>query len=105
MLYTTEAIIDKHQGISIILPTFNESGSINEMILSLLELTQHHQIEILIVDDDSADGTANIVRELARQDSRIRIIQRVGRSGLASAIKEVLIAAVHPLAIVMDSDG
>lgn len=105
MLYTTEAIIDKHQGISIILPTFNESGSINEMILSLLELTQHHQIEILIVDDDSADGTANIVRELARQDSRIRIIQRVGRSGLASAIKEGLIAAVHPLAIVMDSDG
>ena len=105
VLYTTEAIIDKHQGISIILPTFNESGSINEMILSLLELTQHHQIEILIVDDDSADGTANIVRELARQDSRIRIIQRVGRSGLASAIKEGLIAAVHPLAIVMDSDG
>lgn len=105
MPYSTKAIIDKRQGLSIILPTFNESGSIKEVILSLLDLTKNHQIEILIVDDDSKDGTATIVRELARQDSRVRIIQRVGRSGLASAIKEGLIAAVHPMAIVMDSDG
>ena len=98
-------ITNKSQGLSIILPTFNESGSIKQVITALLDLTQYRPIEILIVDDDSIDGTAEIVRFLAREDSRIRIIQRVGRSGLASAIKEGLIAAVHPIAIVMDSDG
>ena len=87
------------------LPTFNESGSIREVIQSLLRLETDHPLEILVVDDDSRDGTPDLVRALARQDPRIRIIQRVGRSGLASAIKEGLIAALYPTAVVMDSDG
>ena len=92
-------------GLSIVLPTFNESGSIRQVIESLLHLEEEHPIEILVVDDDSRDGTPDLVRSLARQDPRIRIIQRVGRSGLASAIKEGLIAALYPTAVVMDSDG
>jgi dolichol-phosphate mannosyltransferase len=92
-------------GLSIVLPTFNESGSIREVIQSLLRLETDHPLEILVVDDDSRDGTPDLVRALARQDPRIRIIQRVGRSGLASAIKEGLIAALYPTAVVMDSDG
>ena len=92
-------------GLSIVLPTYNEGGSIRGVISSLLELETNHPLEILVVDDDSRDGTADLVRALAREDNRIRIIQRVGRSGLASAIKEGLIAALHPTAVVMDSDG
>ena len=92
-------------GLSIVLPTFNEGGSIRQVIESLLHLEEEHPIEILVVDDDSRDGTPDLVRSLARQDPRIRIIQRVGRSGLASAIKEGLIAALYPTALVMDSDG
>ena len=94
-----------HSGLSIVLPTFNEGGSIRQVIESLLHLGTDHPLEILIVDDDSRDGTPDLVRALARQDPRIRIIQRVGRSGLASAIKEGLIAALYPTAVVMDSDG
>ena len=94
-----------HSGLSIVLPTFNEGGSIRQVIESLLRLKTEHPLEILVVDDDSRDGTPDLVRALARQDPRIRIIQRVGRSGLASAIKEGLIAALYPIAVVMDSDG
>ena len=94
-----------HIGLSIVLPTFNEGGSIRRVIESLLHLGTDHPLEILIVDDDSRDGTPDLVRSLARQDPRIRIIQRVGRSGLASAIKEGLIAAIYSTAVVMDSDG
>ncbi|MGB1622561.1 MAG: glycosyltransferase [Synechococcus sp.] len=94
-----------HYGLSIVLPTYNEGGSIERVIDELLELDMGHPLEILVVDDDSRDGTADLVRSLARQDARIRIIQRVGRSGLASAIKEGLMAALHPVAVVMDSDG
>ena len=94
-----------HSGLSIVLPTFNEGGSIRQVIESLLRLGSDCPLEILVVDDDSRDGTPDLVRALARQDPRIRIIQRVGRSGLASAIKEGLIAALYPTAVVMDSDG
>ncbi len=94
-----------HSGLSIVLPTFNEGGSIRQVIESLLRLGTDRPFEILVVDDDSRDGTPDLVRSLARRDPRIRIIQRVGRSGLASAIKEGLIAALHPIAVVMDSDG
>ena len=92
-------------GLSIILPTFNEAESIAAVIQSLLALDDHFGIEILVIDDDSTDGTTDIVRHLARQDQRIRIIRRLGRSGLASAIKEGLIDAIHHRAVVMDSDG
>ena len=102
---TTEPENIKHQGLSIILPTFNEAGSISKMVSSLLELTSDWRTEILIVDDDSQDGTSDIVRTMAIQDQRIKLIQRVGRSGLASAIKEGLIAALYPFAVAMDSDG
>ena len=91
-----------HIGLSAVLPTFNEGGSIRQE--SSLHLRTDHPLEILIVDDDSRDGTPDLVRSLARQDPRIRIIQRVGRSGLASAIKG-LIAAIYSTAVVMDSDG
>ena len=95
----------RHQGLSIVLPTYNEAGSIRSVIASLLELHPDWPLEVLVVDDDSRDGTPETVRQLARTDTRVRIIQRVGRSGLASAIKEGLIAAIHPIAMVMDSDG
>ena len=94
-----------HSGLSIVLPTFNEGGSIRQVIESLLRLGTDHPLEILVVDDDSRDGTPDLGRVLARKDPRIRIIQRVGRSGLASAIKEGLVAALHPIAVIMDSDG
>ena len=92
-------------GLSIVLPTFNEGDSIASVIGSLLTLSEQEPLEILVVDDDSSDGTTETVRAMALRDPRIRIIHRLGRSGLASAIKEGLIDAIHPRAIVMDSDG
>ena len=78
--------LTSQSGLSIVLPTFNEGGSIRQVIESLLNLGRDQPLEILVVDDDSRDGTPDLVRALARKDPRIRIIQRVGRSGLASAM-------------------
>ena len=91
--------------VSIVLPTYNERGNIEPLLLQLLPLQQHYNLEILVVDDDSADGTAELVRRLAQSEPRLRLIRRVGRSGLASAIKEGLLDATGDLALVMDSDG
>ena len=76
--------------ISIVLPTFNERGNITPLLQQLLQLQKRYNLEILVVDDDSADGTAEQVRELCADEPRLHLIRRVGRSGLASAIKEGL---------------
>ena len=91
--------------VSIVLPTYNERGNIEPLLAQLLPLQQHYNLEILVVDDDSADGTAELVRQLAHREPRLRLIRRVGRSGLASAIKEGLLDATGDVALVMDSDG
>ena len=91
--------------VSIVLPTFNERGNIEALLAQLLPLQEIFDLEILVVDDDSADGTAELVRQLAHGEPRLRLIRRVGRSGLASAIKEGLLDATGDLALVMDSDG
>ncbi len=91
--------------LSIVLPTYNERANIEPLLAQLLPLQQHISLEILVVDDDSADGTAELVRQLAQNHACLRLIRRVGRSGLASAIKEGLLDATGDLALVMDSDG
>ena len=91
--------------VSIVLPTYNERGNIEPLLEQLLPLQQHYNLEILVVDDDSVDGTAELVRRLAHTEPRLRLIRRVGRSGLASAIKEGLLDATGDVAVVMDSDG
>lgn len=93
--------------LSIVLPTWNERDNIEPLLSQLMQQLagQPFSIEILVVDDDSADGTAELVRELSQRHPCLRLIRRVGRSGLASAIKEGLLDATGDLALVMDSDG
>ncbi len=90
---------------SIVLPTYNEKDTICPLIGQLIGLKNSFSLEILVVDDDSSDGTAELVRQLAREEPCIRLIRRLGRSGLASAIKEGLMDATGDVALVMDSDG
>ena len=91
--------------VSIVLPTYNERGNIESLFNQLLPLKARYDLEILVVDDDSADGTAELVRQLAHGEPCLRLIRRVGRAGLASAIKEGLLDATGDLVVVMDSDG
>ncbi len=91
--------------LSVVLPTYNERENIEPLLQKLVSIGGEFDLEILIVDDDSTDGTAELVKKLARQDKRIRLIRRLGRSGLSSAIKEGLLDSTADLAAVMDSDG
>jgi dolichol-phosphate mannosyltransferase len=91
--------------VSIVLPTYNERGNIEALLGQLLSLQERFDLELLVVDDDSTDGTGELVRQLARERPQLRLIRRIGRSGLASAIKEGLLDATGDVAVVMDSDG
>lgn len=98
-------LAEKGSRVSIVLPTFNERKNITPILRELLCLQNRFDLEVIVVDDDSADGTADLVKELAQQEPRLRLIRRVGRSGLSSAIKEGLLDATGDLAVVMDCDG
>ena len=72
--------------LSIVLPTFNERDNIGPLIERTLTALGEHQLEVLVVDDDSPDGTWQVVAQIAAEDSRVRLIRRRDESGLTSAI-------------------
>lgn len=89
--------------VSVVLPTFNESGNIRSLIETLLAHLPSKS-EIVVVDDDSPDLTWQIVEALRADDSRIRLIRRVGRRGLTSALQEGIDAASGKFIFWMDCD-
>ena len=90
--------------LAVIVPTFNECENVPILVCRLRGALQGLHWELIVVDDDSPDGTAGAVRELARQDARIRLIERVGRRGLSSACIEGMMAAEAACIAVMDAD-
>ena len=69
----------------VIIPTYNEKENIRDIIHAVLEISEH-QFDVLIVDDNSPDGTAAIVEELvAAQPDRIHLLKRAGKLGLGTA--------------------
>jgi len=90
--------------LAIILPTLNERGNLTPLVERIEAALGPVGWEVLVVDDNSSDGTADEARALALSDSRIRVIQRIGRRGLASAAIEGLCATAAPYAAVMDAD-
>lgn len=92
--------------ISIVLPTYNEAGNIEPLIDRTLQALGDYPggVEVIVVDDDSPDGTWRIVAERATQDERIRLIRRTSEKGLTSAISRGLAEARGEWAGWMDCD-
>ncbi len=90
--------------LSVVIPTFNERTNIEELVSRLDATLGGMPWEAMFVDDNSPDGTADLIRTLARKDSRIRILHRVGRRGLSTACVEGMLASSAPYLAVMDAD-
>ena len=90
--------------LAIVLPTYNERENIPLILEKLEDALQGLAWEAIFVDDDSPDGTAEIVTTHARLDDRIRLLHRVGRRGLSSACIEGMLATSAPVVAVMDAD-
>jgi dolichol-phosphate mannosyltransferase len=90
--------------LSVIVPTFNERGNVPRLIRALERSLAGVAWEVIVVDDDSPDGTAAGVRDLAQQDGRVRCLRRLGRRGLSSACIEGMLASCAPYLAVIDAD-
>jgi dolichol-phosphate mannosyltransferase len=90
--------------LTVVVPTLNERDNIEPLLARLTDALAGIAWEVIIVDDDSRDGTASHVRALARRDPRVRCLQRIGRRGLATACMEGVLASASPYLAVMDAD-
>jgi len=90
--------------LSVIIPTFNERDNVNTLFRRLEAALAGVSWEVIFVDDNSPDGTWDVVRAMAREDSRVRCIRRIGRRGLSGACIEGILASSAPYAAVIDAD-
>lgn len=89
--------------VSVVLPTYNEAGNIGPLIQTLLTHLPGAS-EVVVVDDDSPDRTWQVVEGLGQKDPRVRLIRRIGRRGLTTALKEGIEAAAGKVVFWMDCD-
>jgi dolichol-phosphate mannosyltransferase len=90
--------------VSVVVPTFNERDNVTTLYRRLEAAFKDVPWEVVFVDDNSPDGTWQVVRELSRADNRVRCIRRIGRRGLSGACIEGILAASAPYAAVIDAD-
>lgn len=70
----------------VVVPTYNERDNIQRLVREIL--SQGDGIQVLVVDDNSPDGTGEIVDRMAADDLRVQVIHRAGKMGLGSAYRE-----------------
>lgn len=90
--------------LTVVVPTRNERENVAVLIDRLVVALDGVAWEVIFVDDDSPDGTADVLREIAQRDTRVRVIQRIGRRGLSSACVEGIMSSSAPFVAVMDGD-
>lgn len=90
--------------LTVVVPTYDERENVREVAARVAAALPDVPHEIVFVDDDSPDGTWEEIERLAQEDARVRLVHRVGRRGLASAVLEGLLAARGEHVAVMDAD-
>lgn len=89
--------------LTVILPTYNERENVPVLISDILHHV-HTPVEVLVVDDDSPDGTWQVVAEIAAREPRVRLLHRKTERGLTSAIRAGIEAARTEAVSWMDVD-
>ena len=90
--------------LSIVVPTFNERDNVERLIEGIEHVLPNIKWEIIFIDDDSPDGTADFVRKIAQSKPYVRCQQRIGRRGLSKAVIEGILSSSAPVVVVMDAD-
>ncbi len=90
--------------LTIVIPTYNERENVPLVIDQVKSALDGVAWELIFVDDDSPDGTAEVVAAGSRTLSNVRLLHRIGRRGLSSASIEGMMASQAPLIAVMDAD-
>ncbi len=94
------------ESITIIIPTFNEKENLPILVKSIFDVFEdnHLQGNVIIVDDNSPDGTGRIADELSSENNKIKVLHRKGKEGLSSAVMDGFSHSTSEIIGVMDAD-
>ena len=92
------------RAISVVVPCYNEEMNIEPLVAGLRRLYDDYLHEIILVDDNSKDGTASVIRNMAATDGRIRLVSRTGPNGVGRALSDGYRAATGQYVLTMDCD-
>jgi dolichol-phosphate mannosyltransferase len=90
--------------LTIVVPTLNEAANIEALLTKMETALTGVRWEVIFVDDDSQDRTRDIVLQRCRIDPRVRLIHRLGRRGLSSAVVEGILSSSTRYVAVIDAD-
>lgn len=93
-----------HIELSVVVPTLNERRNVEFLIAALSKALADTAWELILVDDNSPDGTWLAAKAAGSRDGRIRCLRRIGRHGLAGACVEGMLSSCAPFVAVMDGD-
>ena len=100
--------LTEHKGlrraISVVVPCYNEEMNVEPLVTGLRRLYDDYLREIILVDDNSQDGTAAVIRSMAATDGRIRLVSRTGPNGVGRALSDGYRAATGRYVLTMDCD-
>lgn len=102
--FVDPATLGRPLDLTVVIPTLNEVGNIEPLLDRLTIALAGIEWEAMFVDDGSTDGTAELVTRLAQAERGVRLIRRIGRRGLSSAVVEGALASTSPVIAVIDAD-
>jgi dolichol-phosphate mannosyltransferase len=90
--------------LAIVVPTLNEAANIETLLTKIETALAGIRWEIIFVDDDSQDRTRDVIVQRCRVDPRVRLVHRIGRRGLSSAVVEGILSSSTRCVAVIDAD-
>jgi dolichol-phosphate mannosyltransferase len=90
--------------LAIVVPTLNEAANVEVLLTKIESALAGIRWEIIFVDDDSQDCTRDIILQRCRIDPRVRLVHRIGRRGLSSAVVEGILSTSTRYVAVIDAD-
>jgi dolichol-phosphate mannosyltransferase len=103
MAINTAPNLNMTRNFSIIIPTYNEHESITPLLKKIHQQVGERNYEVIFVDDDSRDGTADLINSLS-DTFPVRVVVRKGKRGLATAVADGFGYSQSPVLVVMDAD-
>ena len=88
--------------LSVVVPVFNEAATLEEIIGRVLELPL--ELEVVVVNDGSTDGTADLATDLAAADPRVRVFHLDRNSGKGAAVRRGIAEALGDAVVIQDGD-